>query len=78
MGFTRYLSYDIRDGNDYDDLYKFIKKHRGEEITKSLYRFVSDLKYDDFARELRKTIEDYDSVYLIVNDNGPVHRRVVP
>lgn len=77
MAFVRYLSYDIREGNDYDALYKFIKKHKGEEITKSLYRFVSDINYDDFAKELRNAVEDDDSVYFICNNDGLVHRRVV-
>lgn len=75
----RYLSYDIREGNDYEALYKVIEKHKGTLVTESLYRFDATGKLEQFIADVAAAIEDDDSVYVIyLGENDVIrHRKVV-
>lgn len=74
----RYVSYDIREKNDYTKLYEFIKKNKGAMITKSLYRFESTVEWDTFVKELKDSVAGDDSVYIIflAKDDKLAHRQV--
>ena len=74
----RYVSYDIREGNDYKKLYAFIKKHHGGKITESLYLFESELDLDTFVALLRAAVDGDDTVYVIYRTGTSIgHRKVV-
>ena len=73
---VRYVSYDIRKGSDYDDLHAFLKKHRGKMVTKSLYRFETDVELDAFRAELSDAVQGDESVYILVRTkDGIAHGR---
>jgi hypothetical protein len=72
----RYVSYDIRKGNDYDELRAFIKKYRGKAITESLYRFKTDVELDTFRAELGDAVQGDESVYILIRTkDGIAHGR---
>jgi hypothetical protein len=76
---VRYVSYDIQKGNDYEDLRAFIKKHKGEAITKSLYRFDTEVSLQAFRSELGEASDGDDSVVLIIRTkDGIAHGRATP
>lgn len=76
---VRYLSYDLEKGNDYEDLCAFIKKHKGTAITKSLYRFDTDMPLDDFRSKLGEASGGDESVVLIIRTkHGIAHGRATP
>jgi hypothetical protein len=73
---VRYLSYDIQKGGDYAGLRGFVKKHKGEVLSSSLYRFDTDLSLDEFRTELSEAIDGDESVFLIVRTKeGIAHGR---
>lgn len=74
----RYVSYDIREKNDYTKIYDFIKKNKGTMITKSLYRFETSVEWDTFVKELRDAVAGDDSVYIVflAQDNKLAHKQV--
>jgi hypothetical protein len=76
----RYLSYDIREGNEYEALYKVIEKHKGTLVTESLYRFDGAGELDQFVADVARAVADDDSVYVIyqAKGDGLCHRKVTP
>ncbi len=75
---VRYVSYDIRRNGDYDDLHAFVKKHKGQTISESLFRFETDLDLDDFRAELREAVQGDSSVFILVRTKeGIGHGRAV-
>lgn len=74
---TRYLSFDIQ-GKVNDDLLAFIRKNKGEAITRSLYRFETDVSLEDFRSALGEAANGDESVLLIIRTKGGLaHGRVV-
>ncbi len=61
----RIITYDVREGNNYDKLYTFIKKYNGKKITESTYEIDSILQLDEFKRQLKASVNSNDSVYYI-------------
>ncbi len=75
---TRYVTYDIKDGNSYDKLYEFLEKFGGTQITKSTYVVKTNLKLEDFSSKL-KTATSYGDTVLVIsvsNKNEIFHYKV--
>jgi hypothetical protein len=76
---TRYVSYDIDQANDHSALRAFVKRHNGQAVTKSLYRFETEMPLPDFRSELGKASGGDESVFLIVRTRESIaHGRAAP
>jgi hypothetical protein len=72
----RYVTYDIKDGNSYDDLYNYFDEVKAEKITESTYKVDSTLKLSDFCSKLKNLTSSGDSVVVITwNKNGVFHEK---
>ncbi len=72
----RYVTYDIKDGNSYDDLYGYFDEAKAEMITKSTYKVSSNLSLDEFCDKLKSLTSSGDSIVVITyNKDGVFHKR---
>ena len=62
---TRYVSFDIREGQDHEGLQGFLESNNGEKVTESLYRFETSVELKSFVAELGEVVEDADQAYVI-------------
>jgi len=60
-----YLTYDIRQGNQYAKLYAALATLKARKITDSFYFFTSPTALVGIQQYLSKAIERDDSVYLV-------------
>ena len=74
----RYVTYDIKDGNSYDDLYAFFDENKATQITKSTYLVSSNKNFDDFCAAIKKVTSSEDTVAVISSNknDGTFHRIV--
>ena len=61
----RYVSFDIREGQDSEGLQTFLESNNGEQVTASLYRFETSVELKAFVGELRDVVEDADQACVI-------------
>jgi len=61
----RYVTYDIKDGNSYDDLYEFLELINAVEITKSTYKIDSDLKLNELSEKFKNVTNTGDKLSVI-------------
>ena len=65
----RVVTYDVKQGNDYDRFYNFTKETKAEKITESTYLFDTTLSQQDFEKKLRWIFNKGDNVaYISEND----------
>lgn len=67
---TRYVTYDIKSGNSYDDLYDYFDEIKANMITKSTYETNSGLSLDEFCYKLKSVTSTGDSVVVITKSNN--------
>lgn len=73
----RYVTYDIKEGNSYDDLYDYFEEVKAEKITESTYKVSSTMNLDDFCRKLKNLTSSGDTVVVITwNKDGAFHKKV--
>ena len=73
----RYVSYDIKEENSYEDLYNYFDEVNAEKITESTYRVDSKLNLDSFCTKLKNLTSPEDTVVVISgNAKGAFHRKV--
>lgn len=73
----RYVSYDIKEGNSYEDLYAYFDEVNAEKITESTYKVDSKLSLDNFCTKLKNLTGSGDTVVVITgNDKGAFHKKV--
>lgn len=74
----RYVSYDIKSTNSYNELYSFLKEIKAVQVTESTYLTNSSLNLDDFCTKLKNFTQIGDTVIVIsVNiENQVFHRKV--
>lgn len=65
----RVVTYDVKEGNDYDGFYKFVEETSAEQITKSTYLFDTNLSQEDFEKRLRYVFNKGDRVAYISCNN---------
>ena len=65
----RVVTYDVKEGNDYDRFYKFVEETSAEQITKSTYLFDTNLSQEDFEKRLRYAFNKGDRVAYISCNN---------
>ena len=67
----RVITYDIKEGNSYDDFYDFIDRFHGVKITKSTYIVETNLKQAEFEEKLKNIFSKGDNVaYISVNEDS--------
>ncbi len=72
----RYVTYDIKSGNSYEDLYDYFDEIKAKMITKSTYETNSGLSLDKFCNKLKSVTSTGDSVVVITKgDNGLFHQK---
>ena len=64
----RVITYDIKEGNSYDDFYDFIDRFHGVKITKSTYIVETNLKQAEFEEKLKNIFSKGDNVAYISVD----------
>lgn len=74
--YTRYVTYDIKDGNSYDDLYDFFETN-ATKLTESTY-LVKSNDPEQFSQELKNATSKGDTIYYIyiTTKNNMLHRKV--
>lgn len=73
----RYISYDIKIGNDYTKLYDYLEEISASKITESTYSANVSLNLNDFAEKLKSVTSAGDSMVIITyNNDGMFHRKV--
>ena len=65
----RIVTYDVKQGNDYQKFYDFVKQYKGVQITESTYELDTPLSQADFEKRLRYVFEKDDSVAYISCNN---------
>ena len=61
----RYVSFDIREGQDSEGLQGFLESNNGEKVTESLYRFETSVELKSFVGELRDVVQEADQACVI-------------
>lgn len=61
----RYVTYDIKDGNSYDELYSYFEERKAKKITESTYQVNSTLNLDNFCTKLKNLTSNGDHVAVI-------------
>lgn len=76
LSMKRYVTYDIKEGNSYEDLYNYFDEVKAEMITESTYKVDSTLTLADFCAKLKNLTSNGDSVVVITcNNNGVFHQK---
>lgn len=65
----RIVTYDVRQGNDYQKFYDFVKQYKGVRITESTYELDTPLSQADFEKRLRYVFGKDDNVAYISCNN---------
>jgi len=65
----RIITYDIKQGNDYQKFYDFVNEYHGVQITESTYELDTPLSQADFEKRLRYTFKKGDNVSYISYNN---------
>lgn len=66
----RIISYDVKEGNKYDDLYKALDELNGKQLTKSTYMIDTSLSQQEIIQKIHSTIKADDNVvYISVDGN---------
>ena len=73
----RYVTYDIEDGNSYDELYGFLEEVNAKEITKSTYKVDSKIEFDDFCSKLKSVTNYGDKVSVIFRTEKNILHKVI-
>lgn len=74
---VRYVTYDIKEGNSYDELYSYFEERKAKKVTESTYQVNSTLKWDDFCTKIKGLTSIGDNVAIIsYNDKGVFHKKV--
>ena len=75
----RFVTYDVKDGNDYADFYELVNKYNAQKLTESTYEFDTNLDQEQFETLLAHAFSRGDIVYFISsNKNGVFSKRIVP
>lgn len=76
----RVITYDIKEGNSYNDFYDFIERFHGVKITKSTYIVETVLSQDAFEKILKSIFSKGDNVaYISVNEDSQLfYTRIKP
>ena len=73
----RYVTYDIKEGNSYENLYNYFSERKAEKITESTYAVSSTLNLDEFCKKLKNLTSSGDCVAVITcGNNGIFHKTV--
>lgn len=73
----RYVTYDIKEGNSYEELYNYFKERKAKKVTESTYAVNSNLDFDTFCNKIKRLTSVGDSVAVIsANKDGVFHRQV--
>lgn len=65
----RIVTYDVKQGHDYQAFYDYVEQMRAEKITESTYLFDTDLGPIDFANKIRSLFKRGDVVVYISYDS---------
>lgn len=61
----RFVTYDVKEGNNYDDFYTLVDKYKARQLTKSTYEFNTNLDQKQFETMLKNAFNRGDTVYYI-------------
>ena len=74
---VRYITYDIKEGNSYDALYKYFEERKAKKVTESTYQVDSTLQWNDFCAKIKGLTSAGDNVSIIsYNGNSVFHKKV--
>ena len=65
----RVVTYDVKEGHNYDKFYKFVEETSAERITESTYLFDTNLSQEDFEKRLKYIFNKGDCVAYITCNN---------
>ena len=65
----RIVTYDVKDGNNYNRFYEFVDEYLAEKITESTYLFDTELSQEAFAKRLKYVFNKGDKVAYITCNN---------
>ena len=66
----RIVTYDIKEGNSYDEFYNIADQYKAIQITESTYCFDTDLDRQDFVKLIKTCFNKGDNVYYISVGGG--------
>lgn len=68
----RVVTYDVKEGNDYDRFYKFVEETSAEQITKSTYLFDTNLSQKTLKKDydMFLTREIVSHTFLAITKRG--------
>lgn len=66
----RVVTYDVKDGNSYDEFYELVEKYDATQLTESTYLFDTTLNQTDFVDALKKAFNKGDNVHYISVDKN--------
>lgn len=64
----RYVTYDIKEGNSYENLYNYFTEIKAVRITESTYETDLSLTLDEFCQKLRSVTSTGDTVVVITRN----------
>lgn len=65
----RIVTYDVKQGNDYNKFYAFVEQYHGVQITESTYELDTPLTQEEFEKRLRYIFQKNDNVAYISCNN---------
>ncbi len=65
----RIVTYDVKQGHDYQAFYDYVEQMGAEKITESTYLFDTNLGQRDFANKIRSLFKRGDAVAYISYDS---------
>lgn len=65
----RILTYDVKTGNKYDDLYKWLEEISAKKLTESTYETITNLNQGEYKNKIKSLINKGDNVFYISVSN---------
>lgn len=70
----RIVTYDVKEGNDYNDFYAYVDKVKGVRITESTYELDTSLSQEQFEVKIKSLFNKGDNVsYISVNKKNELY-----
>ena len=62
----RILTYDVKTGNKYDDLYKWLEEISAKKLTESTYETITNLNQGEYENKIKSLINKGDNVFIFL------------
>ena len=70
----RIVTYDVKEGNDYNNFYAYVDKVKGVRITESTYELDTSLSQEQFEVKINSLFNKGDNVsYISVNKKNELY-----